>query len=312
MIIFRSGENMNQNFPKYISNNKKTYDFLFEMHHLIKDTTAPTVIFNMTNTKVLETNLLVIFSLLVNDAMRRGIDVYADMPDGKRYKNHNIEIKLFEKYTKLNKAFVKPRCVVGNRNKREVEDLLTKYLKELNLAEYDKVKTLVSELITNVKMHVEKANSECKGYIAAHYELSENNLYISIANNKVSILENMKNNGLIFKDDESAIIWALKRKNSTRKQEESGGIGLYLLRKYINSLGGKVYFCSGKACMSLDYHCYSEHNENEIKICDQECLTHDFEGSLITICIPYITDIEKRMDLIQTNLVLDLSSFMED
>ena len=36
---------------------------------------------------------------------------------------------------------------------------------------------------------------------------------------------------MIFKSDFEALIWALKKTNTTRNEDESGGLGLYLLRK---------------------------------------------------------------------------------
>ena len=114
-------------FSKKLSNTVEDYIDLIDIYKVINEINTKIMIFDMTKTKILDTNLLAIFMLIINSAKLRNIQVVAILPDKKHYIDEQIPIKLFNIFSNKKNAFLKPRCVVGNSNVREVEDLLTKY-----------------------------------------------------------------------------------------------------------------------------------------------------------------------------------------
>lgn len=91
-------------------------------------------------------------------------------------------------------------------------------------------------------------------------------------------------NKMEFENDYEAILWALKKNSTTR--QDSGGIGLYFLRKYISDMNGKFSVLSGNSYVECDKMCYNEENENFITVSKRKNLSQHFEGTTITLYIP--------------------------
>ena len=276
-------------FPKCITNTLKTYKFMIKMYHDIFLKGEHRVDLDFSDTNMFDTNFLSFLSIFIFECNYRGIKVCLFLSKTRMYENEQIPNKLFDYYADLKAAFVKPRCAVGNRNVREEEDLLIKFLKRMNLKEYNRIKTMISELLANIKMHVQMDNQKCRGYIASCCKKEERKLYISVVNNVKSIKDSLQDNNISFKTDCEAVLWSLKKTNSTRKSNETGGIGLYLLRKYISILNGEIFIVSGKAYIHMDERCYSQKSEDEIYCIEKETLPDVFNGTMITIMVPYDT-----------------------
>lgn len=201
---------------------------------------------------------------MIEAATEKNIVISFIMPDNKKYIGKNGAYKCFNYYTDedYRKSFFKPRCIAGNPNTKEVEDVLTKFLFELDLYEQDKISIIISELIANIKMHIINKNIPCKGFMSSSVVGKNNSLYITIANNGRSIQNVLLDNNMEFNSDLDAVYWTLKKTNSTRKDDETGGLGLYLVRKYISELGGDIIICSGGVIMSLKNGGYLLDDEN--------------------------------------------------
>lgn len=152
---------------------------------------------------------------------------------------------------------------MGNSNVREVEDLLIKYLKKLDLQEYDKIKIIISEIKANIQMHVAESDDSCKGYISAYHDVTNEKIIISIANNIRGIKDTLELKKMVFNNELDAINWCLKKRNSTRKEEEVGGLGLYLLRKYLAEIGGSMSIISGNTYVYFKNQLYNLKSEND-------------------------------------------------
>ena len=282
-----------------IKNDKKSYVFLIELICKIEQVKEKDIILNLSNTKCINTNLLALLYIAISVAEQHNIYMDFLLPDKVLYKGYDAIYSIFNYYTDGQSRidFFKPRCVVEDSNIKELENMLTKYILDLKLREVEKIQIILSELIANIKMHV-GYNSNCKGYIGACVEDSGNSkkyLYITIANNCKSIKGILLDNKMEFNTDVEAIFWTLKKTNSTRNDKETGGIGLYLLRKFIKQLEGKIIIASGKVIISMDENCYIEENENFIEVKEKINLNAYFNGTIITIIVPYIqTDREKK------------------
>lgn len=115
-----------------------------------------------------------------------------------------------------------------------------------------------------------------------------------------TIRQNIKESGsLEFESDTESIIWALKKTNTTRNYDESGGLGLYLLRKYLHEIDGIGHIVSGKSIIELESGFYNNNDINNIILESKNKIEMDkcfFPGTLITIKVPYIfnTKIDKN------------------
>lgn len=274
--------------PKTLGNNLKTHLFFQNILIYVKNTEKNSITFNMKNTKSLSTNLLVLFDFLFESEIKKQRKIVIDLPNEhivcQDLKSVNkVIFKMFEFYSEEKRSFFKPR-LVGEHNIREKEDILLKYLKELDLKHYDLVKILISEIFANVKMHTSKKES----YISGSYYPNNNEIVVSIGNEEYSIAKQLREKrSMIFSDDISAILWTLRKSNSTRNDTETGGLGLYLLRKYIHQLNGKFSILSGTCYLEFEGEDYDEDNENNIHVKVNAQLPYDYQGTMITLHFPY-------------------------
>lgn len=241
-------------FGTYLENSIGTYKNIIKIYNRFIYGCNEDLILDFSNTKRFESNLMAVLYLVIEDAYKKNIDVKFILPDNKEYVGKDGAYKCFNYYTdeEYRRSFFKPRCIAGNPNTKEVEDVLTKFLFELDLCEQDKISIIISELIANIKMHVINRKINCKGFMSSTVIRKNSSLYITIVNNGRSIRNILIDNGIIFNTDIDAIYWILKKTNSTRRYDETGGLGLYLVRKYISELGGDIIICSGSEIISLE------------------------------------------------------------
>ena len=287
MKLYLEGIHMTISFPKRLINNVASYEFLINLNAVIQNTKKEEIVFDLSSTKTFDTNLLAILNCIVDESDK---NITLIMPKEKRYPKGKSIISIFNYYANDKRAFFKPRIVVGNSNVRETEDLL----KQIKLQNYDKLKVLLSEIIANIKMHVVNTQNNTKGYVAASYDEQKNAIFVSVVNNSKTILEKLNESKYEFNSDEDAIVWALKKHNSTRDSSESGGIGLYLLRKYTSELKANTIIVSGNTYMEINDLSYDEQNENNIWVSVSKAISKSFKGTIVTIAFPY--EIEKSTD----------------
>lgn len=290
-------------FPKQLNTNYKTFIFLKNASKFIINNPKNDIILDLSNTKFFSTNLLAVMGFWFGRAEKSNQDLHVVLPNKKVFSGEKSIQAIFNFFATDKRAFFKPRQISEEKT-RETEDILLKYLKNLKLLEYDLVKTIISEIFVNIKMHTEQQ----VGFFSGDYSVQNNEIVISIVNEEYSIPDQLRiKRGMIFGEDIEAIIWTLKKSNSTRDKSESGGLGLYLLRKYISQIGGKVSIVSGTSYIELDESCYNENNENEIIINDYYLLDEKFNGTMITLHVPYRknTDqiIEDAIRMVNINLL---------
>ena len=289
--------------PKQLKNSFKTYSFLLQAQIKMQKFSEKIIMWNMSNTKVFDVNFLSVMYFIFEEQWRNGKDIFAYLPNKVAYNGKNILLSIFNYYAEDKRSFFKPRQI-STKNIRETEDVLLKYLKKLELEKYDIIKTLISEIFANIKMHTENK----VGYITGQYCKEENVIIVSIANADYSIARQLEmKRGMIFEDDASALLWTLKKSNSTRDELETGGLGLYLLRKYIYQLEGSAAILSGKCYLEFDGECFNPNAENAIIIKEQQKIIEEFQGTIITLTIPYVVkkkdSVKKRAEIKNINLL---------
>ncbi|WP_310603356.1 hypothetical protein [Anaerosporobacter sp.] len=290
-------------FPRIIRYNMTSIEFLQRFHTYILENCIKEVLLNFENTVRFETNLLSFFSYILEKLNKLGIKVMLKL----KRESHTIPYDkiigmIFKTYSAYNQCSLKCRKI-NDSNSRQIEDLLIKHLKGLNIKGYKWIKIILSELIANIKMHTQLNEGTIAGYI----DETEKMLMFSIVNYDITIKDNIQQkNGYIFDNDFDAIIWALKKTNTTRLGEEPGGLGLYLLRKYIAELAGDFSIISGKYYLEFNNKSYNEKDENKIEVERVSTLKNIFNGNMITIRIPFIIEnTQMKIDDL-TNQSIDL------
>lgn len=277
--------------PKSFLSNERAYVFLLKGHKMASRPKVRLIIWDMTKTRSCETNLLAMLFYIFEQLYHCKKTIYVYLPNGDKLLYQSSVMDIFQYYASDKRSFFKPR-LVGNYNIRETEDLLVKYLKSLHLKQYNIIKTLISEMIANVKMHTIYREGMIAGYLSER----RNCIILSIANYDYSIPRQIEcRSKMIFESDFEAIMWSLKKSNSTRDRQETGGLGLYLLRKYITQLGGKASIMSGNCYMEMDEECYDSEDENKIRISRMRTLEDSYEGTIITLFIPYDVETEEKV-----------------
>jgi hypothetical protein len=189
------------------------------------------------------------------------------------------------------------------------DEFVNTYLNEkflyLNARFEKKIKKVLSEIIANVKMHASPKETAICGY----FKENSNEIYLSICNMGLTIKQNIENKTeYIFENDLEAIEWAMKKRNTTRT--DTGGLGLYLIRKYIKEIQGEISIISGKGSIidKRDNSIYSIINE-EMNF-EKHSLYSFFPGTFITIKFDFL---EKELNEVDYTIdIFDLNKMMED
>lgn len=149
------------------------------------------------------------------------------------------------------------------------------------------------------------------GFFSGYHNYKKNTLVFTIANYGITISDRIKQvRHMEFSDDYSAILWALKKNNSTRLEDESGGLGLYLLRKYVNELNREFVIISGNCYLEFDRMSFNIENDNDIEVKRKEEISSSYQGTIITIEVPYKKDMGRTKNVLVD--WVDLTNLLEE
>jgi len=289
-------------FPKKLQNNTKSIEFIAYLWGICKKVTNEEIIWDITSTTIVYTNLLSAIGLILTRMEKRNNKIVVIIKPVDKEKiiiNNKIINDIFHKYSYEHDKALQYLLFEDkdNYNRALLDEFLIFELKKLNLENYEKIKIIISEITANIKMH---ANPR-QGAICSYLNHKEKKIYISICNIGKTFKQNIINvNDYSFENDIDAIRWAFKRLNTTRKNDTSGGIGLYLLRKYMFQINGQIEVVSGKH-RALMYDYYNELDDN-IFFIDEIKMKSFFRGVMITLKIDFIKssdDNEKQEKIIK-------------
>lgn len=138
---------MRYEFKKIVKNDYETYKYLLKIYNSMSYCKDKEMIFDLFGTQRFESNLIAILYLIIELANNYGKVISFIMPDNKIYNGKDGAYKCFNYYANKSyrKSFFKPRCIIGNPNKKEIEDVLTKFLYELELFEQDKISIMIKQ-----------------------------------------------------------------------------------------------------------------------------------------------------------------------
>lgn len=269
-------------FPARMLTTTNGFNFINCIYKNLSKHRYEKVTFNFQATNIFETNLIAFLGYAIERIYANSITFELRIEqDVFLCEDQNMVLrKIFEIYSEDKRSALFPRKI-GSRNLEEEEQLLLRDLKELELNEYAKIRTIISELMANLKMHTIYLD----GYFAGYHDYKNHQILFSVVNYDITFANHIRQaNKMEFASDYEAIMWALKKNNTTR--QDSGGIGLYFLRKYISDMNGKFSILSGNSYVECDKLCYNEKNENLIRVKKTKILSQRFEGTTITLYIP--------------------------
>lgn len=275
--------------PSVLEDDKKGIEHIAQLSHMLKETKEKRKLFYVLDcsaTDKMSVSAITFLICFIHDLEEK---IFLFCEDKIIEGNNQIIDLLIEKYIKKSEDLT-----LWNTYNFE-EDYYLSFLNEelssYNLKEEQKIKLLLSELFTNIKMH---SNSKIGSVmVSAHSE----KIVFCITNIDITIKENITRKKEFLLDEE-AIIWALKKGKSTRKKV-SGGLGFYYLRKFLAELGGRFTIVSGNARLQFDREFFNPKDER-IVISSSEKerrLDNKFRGNLFLIEIPYL----KEVDIKQNN-----------
>lgn len=270
-------------FPRNVLTDKKGIEFLSFLWGFSKKKRNSNIYWNLKHTKKIQTNLLSFLGLVLKRMDNRKNTIKLIVKDNMGNDiiiEQEILIFIFERYSSTKNKLLQYNFLSEKKSRDDIDVLLIKKLKEFNLLYYSDIKMLLSEFIANIFMHTANGEGAIAGYITEKDEI-----LFSVCNMGKTIKQNIEGiNNYNFLNDREAIIWALKKTNTTRKDEESGGLGLYLLRKYIFKICAEAIVISGKSFIRLSgNNCFDELKVNDIYLDQDIEMQSFFPGTMMVL-----------------------------
>ena len=257
--------------------------------------------FDFSATKIIYTNHLAMIIYIVQKILDRK-NLLTAIVGNERIDGKTLVDTLYRHYAAVKNPFIYPR-IISYRNGSNSNSWLTE-LKSLNLEYYEKIKIIISELFANLKMHTTFQEGAFAGFIDNYNKY----LFLSIINYDIEIKKTIElKQHMIFKSDFEALIWALKKTNTTRNEDESGGLGLYLLRKYIHELHGECTIVTGNCFLRLDETCFNSINVNQIFFVEYKKLMQNYGGNIISLKLP----LEKSLNIAKNRISEEININLE-
>lgn len=232
-------------------NDENTIIFLSNLWHSMKNKRHATIMLNFESTKWIDANLCSPLGLIVDRLRLRRNKVYFKNVSRRilRVLENNKFLPVArtnnsDGYESTHIAFERFETKEKDKFERYLVDELACFFKN-NKFDIDQKALLrvISEMFINVKMHTKAKEVITCG----HYLPKKKELYFTISNHGITIKKNIEEkNGYIFNNDIEAINWAVKKSSSTRQRDESGGLGFYIARDFINKNKGSLYIISGR------------------------------------------------------------------
>lgn len=289
-------------FPRNLENNSNDISFLSNLWHSLKNRKNTKIIFDLENTKHLSVNVCSSLGLILEKIKLRKNQIYF-----RKIRNEIKKVLFSNEFLKgienensnWNRGNFLAYKKFSVRDKSKFEEYLIENIRvfvEENTLSCDikEVARAISEMFANIKMHTNSKDVVTCGY----YEEVDKEMYFTISNHGITIAKNIeKINEYLFKEDIEAIEWSIKKSSSTRKDTETGGLGLYTTRKFIKEIRGSMWIVSGRG--------YWYENDNNIEKYEMKSY---FPGTIITFRLPlnYIRDINEELsgDIISLNDII--------
>ena len=224
------------------------YYFLYDFFFLLKKIKDTVVLIDFSETSWIDPSVCSILLLIID----------------KVSKKNNLTIKLDGLSAELEKIFFNNRFLKSEKKiyrkktnvirlgkiQQKSSDKAKNYLdNELKGLKLDiKNNKAVRELVRCILEIYKNAYTHGKSpyvYICGHYFPETVSLILSISNFGQTFKSNYMQNNYEFSDNVEAIVFSLKQSNTSRKENETGGLGLKYVFDFINKTNGELSIFSG-------------------------------------------------------------------
>lgn len=275
--------------PNYIEDKEEVYEFITKLYDKFANTLDSKIILDFSLTSYINPNLMAPLGLVLTKIKYNNNEIFLSKM---RPSIQKILLKYgFVKkdnftFSSIMQNYIKYKSFCGDNT-----DGFEKYLNlQLNdISNKELISTLVSylmEIFVNVKTHarVNENKNQFKDteiFTSGYYNENKNYIRFSISNNGKTFMSAINDSlNYIFNYDFEYIEWALKKKN-TSKKNVPGGLGLYMLNELVKLSNGELIILSGKGYYHLSYS--NKINDFTINVKD---FSTSFPGTTVTVKLP--------------------------
>lgn len=263
--------------PRRIENNLNGVVELLKIYdELMRESKIDSVTFDFSDNKWFEANLVTILATAFEGLIRKNneISIYLENVDPK-VENIFLKNGFYDSFKLGSKPDTYNSTIKFKIFEMPEEDYFSDYLEydvipkiELNITEEEKdyFKTCMQEIFQNTKMHAFSSVL----YTCGQYFPYRNRVSFTLADLGVTIGDNVRKKLKVDLNDADAIDWATGLGNTT-KENNDGGIGLHMLKQYVEQ-SGELIIVSG--------HGYWE---SKMGVEYSRRLKHYFNGTIINL-----------------------------
>lgn len=273
--------------PKKIKNNFNSFNYLINFYNEIKYLKNEEIIIDFKETEWFEANLCAflgaIFIELENNNNKLEIKIEQNQKNEKVIeilkKNEFLNSFGIEKLPDKYNTTIPFRIFSCHTNNDRID--FQKYLNEnffpyirnnINMSSdfENDLSNNLEEVYQNARIHGHSQSIvTCGQYFPKLYKVK-----LTIVDLGVTISENVKKI-MTFENDSLAIDWATKLGNTSKEDNESGGLGLYNLQSFIKKNQGKMHIISNYGYWGLSFN--KSHN------IEKKLLENKFKGTIVNL-----------------------------
>lgn len=221
---------------------------IIELYDCCKDCINQHIVFNFSKTKFMDANLSAVLGAIFVDIQKRGNEISVAKMNARieeiLYKNGFMDFfklgRHYDKYATTVKFFAFGIDEKTSFQNYLDQELFPKITINMTTAYKNYLSCNLDEVYQNARQH---GNTD-KVYACGQWFPRENKLKFTISNMGTTIPENVRT-VLSNVSDNDAIEWATREGNTTKKDKNYGGRGLYDLQGFINENKGKFHIISG-------------------------------------------------------------------
>lgn len=273
-------EGVELNFPKSLKTDNEGFTFLAELKGATQEKKCYFLV--LTNVTWLEANLCAVLGAIIHSAKQNGSKFYLREPNSSQLlqtlKNNGfvdyIENKKISIKNKITSSIAFTNFKIEQEKEMEayIEDILNTTSLDINISKQARKKIVRSlfELYQNSVMH----SGAAEVFVCGQFYKYKKRVALTMVEFGRSFKDNVSKHKEMYKDysAKECIAWAVESGNTTKEVSDTGGLGLDLIRGFLQLNEGKIQIRSSKG--------YWEEKKGVIFAEDCENL---FQGSIVNV-----------------------------
>lgn len=293
------------NISKSVKTDKKGYEFISSIYHSIKDKVDKEINIDFSQCQLFDANLASALGAVLDKLVDDGFSIWLASPTSKGVRRSLSRNQFFQAWKVETNIEDKENFINYRKFRRDNSEDFKRYIDKelLQKQKFPKCTKLVGERITeNIYEIYTNAITHGKTdyvYSCGEYDISKHTLDMTIVDCGLTIPSNvnsfMVKQGLTELDACKAIEWAFEDGHTTKSTP--GGLGLAILKQFIEFNGGCLQMVSGEA--------FLEYSNSGMK---SVFLDIPFPGTIVNMKFNF--DDEKRYLLESEKQKIDLKDLL--